>query len=109
MRRWDFFWVGGVPLSVVALWRRRKHRCPRCRGKMRKMSESEDDVALVESQRFEESIGSVDYRVWHCDNCNMNTIEHANKWFSGYSDCPSCRHRTLQSQTTVVLQPTYVY
>ena len=96
-----------VPIGGLAWMKLRPRKCPRCQEKMRRMSESEDDAALAFDQRFEESIGSVDYRVWHCDNCNMNTVERANKWFSGYGDCPNCRHRTLQSQTTIVRHPTY--
>ena len=102
--------IGGaalLPIGGLAWMKLRPRHCPRCQGKMRKMSESEDDAALAFDQRFEESIGSVDYHVWHCDNCNMNTVERANKWFSGYDDCPHCRHRTLQSQTTIVRHPTY--
>ena len=101
--------LGGLslPLGGLAWMKLRPRKCPRCQSKMRRLSESEDDVALAFDQRFEESIGSVDYRVWHCNNCNMNTVERAPKWFSGYDDCPSCRHRTLQSQTTIVRHPTY--
>ncbi len=101
--------LGGaaLPIGGLAWLKLRPRKCPRCREKMRRMGESEDDVALAFGQRFEESIGSVDYRVWHCNNCNMNTVERAPKWFSGHDDCPQCRHRTLQSQTTIVRQPTY--
>lgn len=101
--------LGGamLPLGGLAWMKLRPRKCPRCQEKMRRLSESEDDVALAFDQRFEESIGSVDYRVWHCDSCNMNTVERAPKWLSGYDDCPSCRHRTLQSQTTIVQHPTY--
>ncbi len=98
-----------LPLGGLAWMKMRPRKCPRCAGKMRMMSESEDDAALASDQRFEESIGSVDYRVWHCQSCNMNTVERAAKWFSGYDDCPNCRHRTLQSQTTIVRHPSYTH
>lgn len=101
--------LGGaaLPIGGLAWMKLRPRKCPRCQGKMRRVSESEDDAALAFDQQFEENIGSVDYRVWQCGTCNMNTVERANKWFSGYDDCPQCRHRTLQSQTTIVRHPTY--
>jgi uncharacterized protein len=97
----------GIPLIGWAAWNSRKRHCPTCKQEMRFLSESEDDVALATNQQFEENLGSVDYRVWRCDTCAIVTVERAVKWFSGYDDCPKCRHRTVQVQTDILRHPTY--
>lgn len=104
--------ASGALLLPVGGWlalRSRIRHCPQCRAKMRRLNESEDDAHLAFDQQFEENLGSMDYRVWRCDACQTTTVERAAKWFSGYEDCPQCRHRTVQVQSTVLSHPTYTH
>lgn len=106
---WIALAVGGLllPLGGAAAWRSRIRRCAACNQPMRRLSESEDDVALATDQQFEENLGSVDYRVWRCDKCQSARVERAVKWFSGYEACPRCKHQTVQSQTDIMRHPSY--
>jgi len=81
--------------------------CPQCRKKMRRLSEKQDDAYLPADQKFEEDIGSINYRVWRCDDCEEMKIERKVRWLRGYSKCPQCKHRTISSHTIRVLEPTY--
>ncbi len=76
---------------------------------MRRLNESEDDAHLAFDQLFEENLGSVDYRVWRCDACQTTTLERVAKWFSGYENCPQCRHRTVAVQNTILRHSTYTH
>ena len=109
MPGWIPLAVGGLllPLGGAAAWRSRIRRCAACNQPMRRLSESEDDVALATDQQFEENLGSVDYRVWRCDKCQTAKVERAVKWFSGYEACPRCKHQTVQSQTDIMRHPSY--
>ncbi|MDF2440386.1 MAG: uncharacterized protein JWN98_1370 [Abditibacteriota bacterium] len=104
--------AGGALLLPAGGWmmmRSRVRHCPQCRAKMRRLDEKEDNAHINFDQLFEENLGSVDYRVWRCDVCQTNTIERAEKWLSGYEDCPKCRHRTVVVQQTVLRQSTYTH
>lgn len=104
--------VGGALLLPLGGWvalRSRERHCPRCKQKMKRLSEAEDDAHLLYDQKFEEDLGSVDYRAWKCEACGAITLERAVKWFSGYGDCPRCAHRTVSSQTTILRQPSYTH
>ncbi len=95
----------GVPLGLVYA-RRRPRQCPRGHGGMRRLGESEDDQALSAPELLEERLGSVDYDVWVCDQCDARiTIPHA-RWFSAYSECPSCKRRTLETGTRTLVAAT---
>ena len=98
-----------LPFGAGALWRNRPRRCVQCGQPMRFLDEAEDDIHLAFGQRFEEGLGSVDYRVWRCDRCSTSRVERAAKWFSGYDDCPLCRHRTVYSHTDILRHPTYAW
>ena len=104
--------VGGALLLPLGGWialRSRERHCPRCKQKMKRLSEAEDDAHLLFDQKFEEDLGSVDYRAWKCEACGAITLERAVKWFSGYGDCPRCAHRTVSSQTTILRHPSYTH
>lgn len=81
--------------------------CPQCGKRMRRLSEEQDDAYLSFDQKFEEDLGSIDYRAWRCDDCAEMKIEKKVRWLSGYSECPKCKHRTLSSRTIQLLEPTY--
>ena len=71
---------------------------------MLRAGEEADDEHLDGGQRLEEFLKSVDYDVWHCPDCGHMTIKRYLGWFSGYSTCPDCNYRTLET-TSTVLQP----
>lgn len=81
--------------------------CPKCGKRMRRLSEEQDDAYLSFDQKFEEDLGSIDYRAWRCDDCAEMKIEKKVRWLSGFSECPQCKHRTLSSRTIQLLEPTY--
>lgn len=95
----------GVPVVLVGgavLFVRRPRRCPRGHGRMRRLSEQDDDTALVREAVLEEQLGSMNYDVWRCDACSEQTIVARRKWFSRYSECPQCKRRTLERHVKVL-------
>ncbi len=94
-----------VVLAVVAY--NRPPRCPQCRRPMRLLSEAEDDLYLTPVQTQEEQIGSINYYVWRCDECEELEIFPRENWFSSYKRCPQCGARTLKETARIVHQPTY--
>jgi uncharacterized protein len=97
----------GLSAAGVAVAANSNRKCQKCGQNMRRLNETEDDVALAADQKFEEELGSVDYRVWVCDACGTSKVERAPKLFSPYRDCPKCAHRTLSSQERITRHPTY--
>jgi uncharacterized protein len=100
--------AGGVGLLVRAA-RRRQRTCPKDKVEMRLLDEVEDDAHLDAGQRTEESIGSVDYRVYICRQCQFSRTVAKKRWFSGFSRCPQCRYRALRSVTETLIHATYDY
>jgi uncharacterized protein len=97
--------VLAIGLVVYVIVRLRKVRCPNCRSKMRLLTPQQEKAYLKEDQKFEESIHSVDYRVWHCDECQ--TILVKRKLLSGFAPCPKCRHHTVKLKSIVIRQASY--
>lgn len=96
-----------APLGAAAFLFRRYMRnrprpCTRCGTMMLRAGEEADDEHLDGGQRLEEYLKSVDYDVWGCPNCGHMTIERYLGWFSGYSTCPECAYRTLETSSTVL-------
>ena len=87
--------LAGVPLLVRAA-RRRERTCRNCKIQMRLLDEVQDDAHLDAGQRTEETIGSVDYRVYICRQCQGSRTVARRRWFSGYSRCPGCHYRAVQ-------------
>ncbi|MCS7224820.1 MAG: TPM domain-containing protein, partial [Armatimonadetes bacterium] len=88
-------------------WRNWRRYCPECRKPMRLLSESEDDAYLTFERQFEESIGSVNYRVWRCDDCQTLDFGRIVNIFRDYQKCPQCDNRTLTVTTYRIVEPTY--
>ena len=87
---------GALPALVVLLlaqyWCRNKtKRCPNCKSKMKKLSETDDNNYLTPSQDMEEQLKSVDYDVWLCPTCNATDIYAFPNSQTPYVDCPQCR------------------
>lgn len=96
--------LGGV---VFAFSGRLPRRCPSGHGRMERLSESADNAHLDQGQQVEEQIGSVDYDVWACAQCEAVRIVPRRRWFSGHEDCPKCKRRTVKRTSRQVLAPTY--
>lgn len=97
--------VGGVPLIV---WFGRTFRwCPQCRRRMRRLTPQQESAYLSAEERFEELLRSMDHVVWRCDDCQRTELDHRARWFSGYSPCPQCKRRTLQTTTHTIVAATY--
>jgi len=99
-----------VMLTVVVLLvaRSRIRYCPQCRKRMRLLTEEQDDAYLSSAQRFEEQLGSLDYRVWRCDDCLTCRVE-PRRGRSGrvYENCPECGHRTVYVKSASLREATY--
>lgn len=98
--------IGGAAIGY-GLWRTRRRLCSQCRQPMRLLTEEQDDAYLEDPQKLEEELGSVDYRIWRCDECQTLSIERLVRWFSGYEDCPRCGHRTVFVKSYTLREPTY--
>ena len=98
--------LAGAAAGTARYRRRRPKKCPRGHGPMVRLDELADDAHLEPGQRLEEHLKSVDYDVWICPTCQYAlTIPHK-AWFSRFSQCPSCKRRTLESNSTTVIPAT---
>lgn len=97
-------WIAGVLTAIVGgvLLRRRLRICPKCRRPMRRLSEQQDDDYLSLAERLEETLHSMDHRIWRCDRCAILTVEHARRLFSAFEQCPDCHRRTVEVQRVTV-------
>jgi uncharacterized protein len=103
--------VYGVVRGIGHYLRFRPRLCPRGHGRMRLLSESEDDLELEEGARFEEQIGSVNYDIWRCmaPGCTERLVIPRTKRWSGYADCDDCHRRALKSSTVTVVAATQTH
>ncbi len=99
--------AGGVGALVWFLMSQRTPRCPTCQQPMRLLGERQDNAYLNPLQRLEERLGSVNYRVWRCDQCQMLEIKPQVRRWSGYERCPKCAGYTVRTRSYVVREPTY--
>ena len=100
--------LAGASLAVRPVWRRRPRRCPAGHGRMRLLSETEDDAMLTREEGLEERLGSVDYDVWVCPQCDQRLVIPYKKWFSKYTECPTCQRRTCETRTVTLSVATTV-
>ncbi len=105
-------------LSYYFVWRRQFRFCPQCRKRMRRLTEDQDDAYLSSAEKLEEQLGSVDYRVWRCDDCAiLDRLALTRYYFrralgwrtSYYEKCPECRHRTVSVRSHTFLEPSYTH
>ena len=101
--------IASLPLVIMLQhWRNSPRTCRRCGAKMHKVDEVNDNNYLSPGQDLEEQLGSVDYDVWVCPQCNEVDIEPYVSRTSAYKACPRCgvhayaltRDRIVQSPTT---------
>jgi len=95
--------AGGVG-GVAAYRRRRSRQCPNGHGMMVRLDEKADDAQLDSGQQLEERLASVNYDVWVCPRCQQVSIVPHKAWFSRYSKCQSCGHRTLETETRTLVR-----
>lgn len=107
--------VSGLGAAVLLLaggavaYRRRRRRprpCPRGHGLMVLLDETADDAHLDRGARMEETLESVDYDVWVCPTCRYELTVPHRSWLSRYTECPSCKRRTLETETQTVVAAT---
>ncbi len=100
--------LGAAGAGGAGLWYRRKQRtCPTCATQMTMLNEAEDDEHLTEGQQFEESLGSMDYQVYVCATCEFTKTIPVSRWFSGFSHCYACGHKTRSSSSHTLRAATY--
>ena len=111
--RGPWSWIIGALIALagvagaVAFAVTRPKRCPRGHGPMRRLSESADNAHLDKGQLLEEKLGTIDYDVWTCAQCDAVRVTPRTKWFSGYENCPTCKRRTVKRNSRQIVAPTY--
>lgn len=95
-----------IPFGVWVMWRRGIRYCPQCRSRMRRLTEVQDDAYISSAQNLEEDLGSVNYIVWRCDDCQICEVKRVLQWGS-FEDCPKCRHRTVYVKSFTLKEPSY--
>jgi uncharacterized protein len=110
--RHPLWWIGAIGSAIATLlagvlaWRRRPRKCAKCRTAMQRLSESADDAELSPEERLEESLGSMNYDVWHCTSCGDLAVLPHRRWFSRYGKCVHCARRTSTSVTRTITPAT---
>ena len=68
-----------------------------------RLDEKSDDEHLSLSQKFEESIESLDYDVWFCRSCGAKEVLRYPGKKSGYEECPKCTVQAYYLESTITL------
>lgn len=92
--------VGGGVLLLIKLNGPRK--CPTCRQAMQELPPAAEGPHLSASEKTEERVGSVNYRIWHCAPCGKFEKTRHGRWFSGFSGCPKCQAETRREISRTV-------
>ena len=98
--------IFGIIIKLRNIIRRRPRNCHRCNFKMDLLDEKTDNLHLIRGERLEEYLGSVDYFVRHCSQCEHIEIDRYKSWFSAYGACPECQFITVESESTVIRSAT---
>lgn len=94
-------------LYLMKRVRRQQPRCHNCDHHMRLIDEVHDNDYLTPAQDVEEQLNSIDYDVWHCDNCGANEIIPFVNHRVGFLICPNCNARAaVLESNNIVRQPT---
>ena len=73
---------------------------------MTRLDDRAEDAHLTAKQISEERLGSANWEVRICPECQFSrTFDHG-KWFSGYTRCGSCDTRALTSRSTTLVAAT---
>lgn len=94
---------------LLAYWlyrsnRTRRHKCPTCGAKMKRLDEKEDNEYLNAAQDLEERLNTVDYDVWVCPDCG--TIERFPFKVDQkkYTQCPACGTIAMRLVSDIITQ-----
>ncbi|QSQ25450.1 TPM domain-containing protein [Pyxidicoccus parkwayensis] len=99
--------LGAAGLAGRAWFRRRPRKCGRCGNLRVRLDERADNAHLDAGQRFEESLGSVDYDVWWCDPCEDALVERYGALFTSFSRCSRCNYVTVKQTSRTLVSATY--
>jgi uncharacterized protein len=94
-------------LLVRPFLKLRPRKCPKCRKKMVRLGEKEDDAYLTEGEVAEEHCESVNYDIWYCSDCKETKKVKRSRFFSKYTKCPKCKYKTLRSKRRILQHATY--
>ena len=89
------------------LLRRLPLPCPNGARPMRWLAEDQEPPFLQDAQRLEQELGSVDYDVWRCEECDDTLVTPHLRMSSPYNPCPRCGYRTLGTEYAPLASPTY--
>jgi len=95
-----------IGLAISGYFARIPRKCPECVGALRWLPENEEPQFLKDVEDLEQRLGSVDYDIWRCGNCNRSAVFAHNKVFAPYKECPRCNRRTLSTHTVMDEKPT---
>lgn len=99
--------LGGLGLGAALLkFMLRRRKCAACEAEMVKLGEVAEVQHLDQGQKLEETLGSVDWRVWECPRCRALEIYSRRRWSSSFQDCPECELRTVSKSTRILKRPT---
>lgn len=101
--------VATIPLLLLLNhWRNHPRYCPNCHARMTRLDEVSDNAFLTPAQDLEEQIGSVDYDVWLCTQCQETDIlPYTNHHDTKHIECQLCHARTAHLvKARVVQKPT---
>ena len=101
--------LGGTGLLMGGRYyqRYRPRECENCKTDLVLLKEDEDDQFLEPGQQLEESLGSVDYDVWACLECEDVIRHRYGKLFTRYSRCPHCDYITVHKIESTLVQANY--
>lgn len=99
------FFAAGAAL-VRRFQRYRPRYCPNDKSRLILLDELADDAHLSAGQITEETLGSVDYDIWHCQECDHVRVENYKAFFTRYQVCRACGHRAVESTTTILQSAT---
>lgn len=104
-----FSGIGGIVALIGGrYWARYRPRtCPHCQSKMVMLKEDQDDDFLDDPEVVEERLGSVDYDVWACLECEEVLKLRYGKLFTRYSKCPKCWYITVLKVEGIIVPATY--
>jgi len=93
-----------IYIFVLKRLRTQPIACSQCGNKMHRLTEqSALNAYLTPAQRTEESIRSVDYDVWLCDQCGNSEALAFNR-MSKYTVCPYCKAKAYSLTQDRVIQ-----
>jgi len=100
-----FFWLWYN--SLLRRLRRMPRACSNCGKTMTLLSEKQEDAYLSVGQQSEETVGSIDYDAWICQECGKREFLPYNKAFTRYKPCPVCGYKTYaQISERIMITPT---